>query len=455
MMRHGSSYSSSAWQAPPLDPFDSDEVQPTAADVVVIGGGIVGVCTALFLAQRGISTVLCEKGEIAGEQSSRNWGWVRKMGRDPRELPLMIESERLWHQMNELVGADTGFQQSGIVYLFWNEKEAARREAWLKHAAPFQLDSRMINGAELDRVLPGSAKPWAGALYTQSDGRAEPEKAAPAIAGAARRHGARILTNCAVRGIETQAGRVSAVVTEKGRIACTTAVLAGGAWSSLFCRNLGLRLPQLKVLASVMRLGAFDGGPDAATWGPGFAFRKRQDGGYTIANGSANIADIVPDSFRYVLDFLPVLRIEWKELRLRFGNRFLEEARLPKRWKLDEVTPFERVRILDPEPTHSFLDSAMANLERAFPVFRGKSPVNRWAGMIDATPDALPVISPVETLPGFFIATGFSGHGFGIGPGAGQLMADLVTGDPPIVDPMPFRYSRFSDGSHPMPITGM
>ena len=74
-----------------------------------------------------------------------------------------------------------------------------------------------------------------------------------------------------------------------------------------------------------------------------------------------------------------------------------------------------------------------------------------WGGVIDVTPDAVPVISAVDTLPGFFIATGFTGHGFGIGPGAGRLMAELVTGETPVVDPTPFRYSRFTDGSRPRP----
>ena len=95
---------------------------PSRADVVIVGGGIIGASTALFLARKGVSTVLCEKGHIAGEQSSRNWGWCRKMGRDPRELPLIIESLRLWSGMDEMVEGDTGFRQTGILYLCENEK---------------------------------------------------------------------------------------------------------------------------------------------------------------------------------------------------------------------------------------------------------------------------------------------------------------------------------------------
>src|SRR5947199_8302344 len=103
--------------APRVDPVETDESLPASADVVIIGGGIIGASTALFLAQRGISTVLCEKGHIAGEQSSHNWGWCRKMVRDPREIPLIIESLRLWQGMNEMVAAETGFRTCGIRYL--------------------------------------------------------------------------------------------------------------------------------------------------------------------------------------------------------------------------------------------------------------------------------------------------------------------------------------------------
>lgn len=441
--------------APRVEPVQSDENLPPRADVVIVGGGIIGTCTALSLAEKGVSVVLCEKGHIAGEQSSRNWGWCRQQGRDPREIPLAIEALRLWRGMNERVGAETGFRQTGILYLSGNAADVARHEAWLDYARPYQLDSRMIGGEEVARLMPGGSRRWAGGLYTASDGRAEPQRAAPAIAAAARRHGATVLTGCAVRGVETTAGRLSGVVTEKGAIACGSAVLAGGAWSSLFCRSLGIRLPQLKVLASVQRTAPLENGPESSIYGPDFALRKRLDGGYTVAHGATSIADIVPDSFRFVGDFLPALRMEWRHLRLRIGRRFLEEARLPRHWALDSVSPFERVRVLDPEPATDLLDQAMTNLARELPTFRGAVVAERWAGLIDATPDAVPVISAVESSPGLFIATGFSGHGFGIGPGAGRLVAELVRGEEPIVDPTPFRFSRFSDGTRPRPITGL
>jgi glycine/D-amino acid oxidase-like deaminating enzyme len=415
---------------------------PSKVDVVVIGGGIIGASTALSLAERGISVALCEKGRIAGEQSSRNWGWCRKMGRHPAEIPLAVESLRLWERTNARTGVETGFRQRGIVYLCANAREAAQYEAWLEEAQAFQMDSRLIGTREIDRLLPGSARRWTAALYTPSDGSAEPELATSAIADAARRAGAAVLEHCAVRGIETSAGAVSGVVTENGAIRCGQVVLAGGAWSSLFCGNLGIRFPQLKILGSAMRTAPVAGAPEPAAGASNFAFRKRLDGGYTVAQRNANIAEIVPDSFRFFGDFLPSAVKQWHEIRLRVGRRFVEEWRMPRRWPLDSVTPFEKMRTLDPVPSASVLEQGRRNLGAAFPIFRNMRVVERWAGLIDVTPDAVPVISAVPAIPGFFIASGFSGHGFGIGPGAGHLMADLLTGASPIVDPTPYRYQR-------------
>ncbi|WP_137388482.1 NAD(P)/FAD-dependent oxidoreductase [Rhodoligotrophos defluvii] len=424
----------------------SDEKLPDRADVVIIGGGIIGTSLALFLAERNVSVVLCEKGRIAGEQSSRNWGWCRQMGRDPREIPLIIESLALWRQMNDRLGEETGFRTTGILYLAATDEALAKHEAWLQHARSYQLDSQLVDGDRVAELLPQSVTRWKGALYTPSDGKAEPFIAAPAIARGARRAGAKIFTNCAVRGIERQAGRVSGVITEKGSIACSQVVLAGGAWSSLFCRSLDVRLPQLKILSSVMRTTPVDG-PAPSAWGPGFAYRKRADGGYTVAHGDRIVPEIVPDSFAFFSEFLPTLQLEWKTIRPRLSGRFFEEWNTPKRWALDQISPFEKTRIYDPRPRSADLTEAMDNLRRSFPLFRDAKITDSWAGYIDVTPDAVPVISAVDAIPGFFVATGFSGHGFGIGPGAGWLMADLVTGANPIVDPAPFRFSRFSDGS--------
>ena len=433
--------------APRVDLVQSDTGLPHRSSVVVIGGGVAGISTALFLAQKGIPVVVCEKGQVAAEQSSRNWGWTRVMGRDEREIPLGMESLRIWRDMDRLVEAPTGFTQCGIAYLCETDRAVAGYEAWLDKARPYQVDSRMIGADEIAALFPTLAAPVKGALYTPGDGRAEPQKAVPAMAAAVRRAGGIVLQECAVRGVETKAGRVSGVVTERGPIACDSVVLAGGAWSRLFAGNLDIDLPQLKVLGSVFRTAKLEGGPQTTVGGMPYSIRRRDDGGYNIAKRHNSISEITPDSFRLFAQYLPSLKTSWREIRLRVGGRFVTEWQTPRHWRMDEVSPFERVRVLDPAPDPSMMVNAPAELAKMFPAFAGLQVVESWAGLMDVTPDVVPVIGPVDSLPGFFIASGFSGHGFGIGPGAGRLMADLVAGDPPVVDPAPFRLGRFADGS--------
>lgn len=428
-------------------PVHGDVDLPQKVDVVVIGGGIVGCSAALELAEHGLKVAICEKGGIGHEQSSRNWGWVRITRRDPREVPLMAEALRIWPGLAERTGRDLGYKRTGIAFSCATDAEFEEHRLWLKNLAGYQFESKMLSASEFSELCPDNQMNVKGALYTASDGRAEPQKATSAIAEAARDRGVHILTECAVRGVETKAGAVCGAVTERGEIMCDQVVLAGGAWSSLFARNTGLRLPQLKVINSVIRTKPLKGGPEAAIWSNGFAIRKRQDGGYTVADGFRNVVDIVPDSFRYMRDFIPALGAEWKALMLRFGGRFYDDARIPNSWKMDEASPFEYNRVLDPKPSFSLQDKALENLRKAFPAFQNAQIAQRWAGAIDVTPDAIPVISPIDEIPGFFIATGFSGHGFGIGPAAGRLAADLMVGRSPIIDPTPYRFNRFSDGS--------
>jgi glycine/D-amino acid oxidase-like deaminating enzyme len=438
-------------QPPRPDDVLSSGTMPPRADVVVIGGGIIGVSTALFLAEKGVSVVLCEKGHIAGEQSSRNWGWCRNTGRDIREVPLMSESARLWEGMDARIGAPTGYRRKGIIYLCETEQRVGEMAGWLERAQPYQLGTRLLSSDEVAEALPQTGRRWVGGLYTPADGQAEPHLAAPAIARAAQAKGVTILTQCAVRGLETTAGRVSAAVTERGTIACNAVVLAGGAWSSMFAGSLGLRLPQVKVQGSVLRTAPLEGGPEIASGAPGFGLRKRADGGYTIATLGSEKVEITPDLLRFLADFWPLTRQHWRGRPIRLGQRSVSELLTPRRWALDRPSPFEKVRTLNPKPDAAALDNALKIVTRAFPAFEKAVIAQRWAGLIDVTPDVIPVISPVDALPGLVIGTGFSGHGFGIGPGAGKLLADLVTGDTPSVDPSAFRFSRFAERPRPQP----
>ncbi|GAB7522819.1 NAD(P)/FAD-dependent oxidoreductase [Paraburkholderia sp. 2C] len=429
----------------------ADDIQiPEETDVVVIGGGIIGVSTALHLSDKGLRVALCEKGHIAGEQSSRNWGWVRVTRRDPRELLLSIESLKIWRTLDRALGIDTGFNECGILYVSDDQKTLERHSDWLARAREIAgdgLDTREVDTSAISQLLPGASRSYRGGIFTPSDARAEPQKAAPAIANALRRRGVKILTPCAVRGVETSGARVSAVVTEHGTIRCQAVVVAGGAWTRYFCGNLGVDLPQLLTRASVLRTEPLEGGPTCSANNEEFAFRKRADGGYTVAYGMRTHTDLTPDSFRLFFKYLEALKSQMGALQIHFGKRFFDELKRPRHWPLDRPTLFEAVRTLDPEPVVPYVDNGLREFVSVFPKLADARIAQRWAGYIDVTPDAIPIISPVERVPGLFIGTGFSGHGFGIGPGAGRLMADLVNGDAPIVDPHAFRLSRFSDGT--------
>lgn len=428
-------------------PFAPPDSVPASAEVVIIGGGIAGVSTAWFLARQGVDVVLCEKGHIAGEQSGRNWGWVRVQGRDTREIPMMLESLRIWDGLADEIGEDVGFRRGGCFFTANSDRELSSLETWVDVARDYEIPTRMIDAKELRQHVQGSTANWSGALFTDTDGRAEPHKAAPAIARAAERHGANILTACAVRGVETSGGSVSAVVTEHGTIRTSVVLCAAGAWTSMFCGSLGIDVPQLRVRGTVVRTAPAEQVLNGNIFDERLGIRRRQDGGYTVAHGSVLEHPVTPSSFRYFVKFIPALIQELKLVKLSFGRDFIDEWTTPKSWPLDAPTVFEKTRVLSPEPTKSVLKGIRKNLDSIFPQLANTPIVESWAGMIESSPDVVPMIDEIDSMPGFHIATGFSGHGFGLGPGAGKAIAGMLTGNESGIDISALRLSRFFDGS--------
>ncbi|MFK7879134.1 MAG: NAD(P)/FAD-dependent oxidoreductase [Roseobacter sp.] len=422
---------------------------PEKADVVVIGGGVIGVSTALFLARAGHKAVLLEKGCIAGEQSSRNWGWIRQQGRDPDELPIMVEANRLWRELAAQTNEDIGLTMAGVTYLARTKEQMARYEDWVSHAREQGVDTRLLTSSQVIEKLPGMSKKYVGALHTASDMRAEPWRAVPALAGIAVREGAVIVENCAVRCLDVSNGRVTGVVTEAGQIAAPEVVLAGGAWSSLFLRNHGIALPQLSVRATVAATTALPAVDPGGVADDTLAFRHRADGGYTLAPGGFHELFLGWDALRALPKFLTQLRSD------PFGTKFLPAApkgypdgwRTPRRWSADGPSPFETIRVLSPEPNLGRANNLKTQFASLFPDLPDFRLSCAWAGMIDTMPDVVPVVDRVTALPGLTLGTGMSGHGFGIGPAMGRILADLATGKAPDHDLTRFRMSRFSDGS--------
>ncbi|MBK5007758.1 NAD(P)/FAD-dependent oxidoreductase [Pseudomonas sp. S32] len=428
---------------PAIDPVITSTRQPDATTVVIIGGGIVGLTAALTLAERNIPVVVLEKGRIAGEQSSRNLGWVRKTNRHAHDIPLALAADRLWAEMPQRVGSDVGYRQAGIMFVGRDDTQMGLHEGWLKSVEHLGLDSRLLSNAEISRRVPGGRTQWAGALYTASDARAEPTLAASAIARAAMAKGAVILEHCAVRTLQTSAGRVSGVVTEQGEIRCDQVLLAGGMWSRRFLGNLNIDLPTLPLVCSVLRTQPMEGPTEIAVGAPDFSFRKHIDGGFIITQRGKLDAFLTLDHLLLGRRYLPQLRAQRDFLQIRLGKASITDLVMARRWKATDVTPFERIRVQDPAANTSLNGDALRNLSAAWPVFQQARIASAWAGTIDVTPDSNPVISAVSSLPGLTLATGFSGHGFGTSPAAGQLAADLVMQHRPLIDPSPYRFDRF------------
>ena len=428
--------------APVISPVTPSPTLPDATTVVIIGGGIVGLTAALTLAERNIPVVVLEKGRIAGEQSSRNLGWIRKTSRALEDIPLAQAADRLWAGMAARVGSDVGYRQAGIMFVARSEQQMALHEKWLSGVSAAELDTRLLSHAQIAAQVPGGAEKWAGGIYTASDGRAEPTLAASAIANAAIARGAVILENCAVRGLATSNGKVSGVMTERGEIRCDQVLLAAGAWSRRFLGNHGINLPTLPLICSVMRTKPLEGPANIAVGAPDFSFRKHQDGGFIITQRGALDAPITLDHLLIGTRYMSQLRQARDNLRISLGKYFVKDLALARRWSSDRRSPFEQVRTLDPQANPALNQEAMRNLRAAWPVFQQAEMAESWAGVIDVTPDSNPVIGPVTSMPGLTLATGFSGHGFGTSPAAGQLAADLVTGHTPLIDPAPYRFER-------------
>lgn len=430
----------------PLRFIQSTPTLPTEADAVVIGGGIIGTFTAYYLAQRGLNVALLEKGVVGGEQSSRNWGWCRQQNRDERELPLATKALDLWEQFGIESGQETGFRRCGLLYVSNNDKEIETWARWGEYARSVGVKTRMLNSEEASNKGSFTGQRWKGGVHSESDGIANPALAVPAVAQALMALGGTVHQACAARGIETTGGAVSAVVTEKGTIRTPLVIQAGGAWASSFCRQLGIRFPQASVRQTILSVGT---GPltllDAFV-SDSVSITARGEGCHTLAISGRGKVDPTAQLLRFPAQFLPMFIKRWRKLSpgglegLRSGH----EAYL--RWRLDRPTPMEVMRILDPTPDAKSVRLTHRRAAALIPALGSAPVVASWAGYIDSTPDGVPVIGGVANISGLILAAGFSGHGFGIGPGAAHLVADIATGQDPIVDPHPYRLSRFDRG---------
>jgi sarcosine oxidase subunit beta len=365
-----------------------------SADVLIVGGGIQGCSAALFLARRGADVLLVEKNSVGRHASGVNAGGVRRLLRDPAEIPLSVASMVIWHGIEALVEADCGFKVSGQVAVAADEAEWAELQARAAMVAALGwTHEELIGPDELYAVLPALVPGCLGGLIARGDGFASPYHTTMAIRAAAIRSGARIVEGVRATGFKRAAGRWQ-VASSAGVLAARVLVNTGGAWGGAVAAALGEPVP-LEPTAPMMMVTA----PVSAFCEPvvlgvhrALSFKQAQNGTVLIGGGHLG----VPDTLRETSS------VDFRKL----------------------VTSARTVAGL-------------------FPVMRAAPIVRTWSGIESRLPDGIPVIGPSSTEADAFHAFGFSHHGFQLGPVVGRILSELVLDGGTDLPLRPFRIDRF------------
>jgi len=424
--------------------FSHCDPLPSRSEVVIIGGGIIGITTAYYLARDNIPVTVIEKARVGCEASSRAFGWVAELLVSPDCQPMTQCAKALWPGLHEDVG-ETGYRRDGIAYLASDAGEMEAYAAWLDSARPFiGADTRLLSSDQVAKRYPGIAQKFEGGIFSPNDGSVEPIIATAAIAAAARREGARVVTDCAVRGIDLDSGRVSGVFTEKGYVGTSSVFCAANVWTRLLLGNHNVKVPQIHVVMTTGRTGPVNGpvgGGGQETW----AFRRQIDGGYSLGGVTGVRAPVTRDALLLYRQFLPMIKALGGG-KPDFGKDAIADWLIPRRWDPKKKSPFEKTRVVSSTPRREVSLSSLRNNSAVFPAMETASVEECWAGAIAITPDGAPIIGPVDQMPGLFLATACS-YGIGWAPAIGKLYADTLRGNNVEFDLHPFRLSRFFDGS--------
>lgn len=372
-------------------------------DVVIVGGGINGVSAAYEIARAGRSVTLLEARNLAAMASSWTLGGVRQSGRDPAELPLAKAAVERWGGLDEELGAPTGYRRHGNLRLARTEDEVAVIRELVAQQSKLGLTIEYLpDTAAVRAKAPAIGPSILAASFCPGDGHADPVPAVQAYAGAARRHGAVIREGVPVRALIRSGDRITGVETQAGEtMAADRVIVATGIHTPELLGPLGLTLPLTIKLVCVMQSV-----PLPPLFAPVFGVANADCAGRQEIDGRLRVTTGVGD--------WPHDPASWSQASL--APRSHDIAALIARTTL--VLP-------------ALADAGIARL---------------WGGLIDLTPDALPAIDAETGVDGLVVAAGFSGHGFGIGPVTGEILADLALGRPSRFDLTPFKLSRFVDG---------
>lgn len=362
-------------------------------DVVIIGGGIMGCSMAYRLAQRGLTVVVLERGQVGEEASGRNGGGVRQQNRDRAELPLALEAVKIWANMKDELDWDVGYRVGGNLRLVTSEEEHRTFFGNPEWEREMGLEVEWVTAKEARELAPALSKdePILGATYCPTDGTANPLLATKAIARAARRAGAELREHEPVTGLKVEADRVVAVLTERGEYRGSLFVNAAGPWARTVCNWLGLDYP------------------------------------IRICRAQIVVTEALPPTFRQFISFDVGYLRQAIEGQVHLGVRSQTVENYDKR------TNFQAFKDIG----HRFTE--------LFPFLRNATIIRSWGGLTNWTPDSIPIIDKAPNLENFYLLAGFSGHGFCLGPLIGKLMAEWLAEGRPSMDLSAFRWTRFPE----------
>ena len=368
---------------------------PERAEIVVVGGGAIGTSAAFHLAEAGLDVVLVERAELASGSTSRAAGGIRAQFSDPLNIALGLRSLEAFARFAERPGAEIDLKQVGYLFLLDREEDVRAFERGVEVQNAHGVPSRFVSLEEAQRLSPLAGLDGVlAATFSPLDGHASPEAVVQGYAAGARRHGASVLTRCAVTGIDVVDGEIRGVETEGGGIETGTVVCAAGAWSPGLARMAGLDLPVEPVLREI---------------------------GFTAP------APDLPEQMPLTVDFTSGLYFHREGPGLLFGMADREQ-----RPGFDAPS--------DPD----WLEHVTAVAERRLPRLLELGLAGGWKGYYEVTPDHNALIGEAPGVARFLYATGFSGHGFLQGPAAGEIVRDLVLGRTPFVDVGPLAVERFA-----------
>jgi sarcosine oxidase subunit beta len=367
---------------------------PPRAEVVVVGGGIIGTSIAFHLAEAGVDVCLLEREQLASGSTSRAAGGVRAQFSDPLNIQLGLRSLEAFAHFGERPGAEIDLAQVGYLFLLDRPEDVDTFERNVALQNELGLPSRLVTVEEAATLSPlAGLEGVLAATYCPLDGTASPEAAVQGYAAGAREHGAQIVTDCSVTGIDHESGEIYEVHTELGSIRTGVVVCAAGVWSPRIAELIGFELPVEPVFREV---------------------------GYT---GPAEL----PGRFPLTVDFSTSLYFHREGPGLLFGLSDREQ----------------RPGFDAPPPEREWLEKVVEVAERRLPGLLEMGVAGGWRGYYDMSPDANALVGEAPGPSRFLYATGFSGHGFLQGPAIGEVVRDLVLEREPFVDVAPLGVARF------------